>query len=92
MKNKVIVWLAASALIIMFLQGCKTIYRPYYYPNKNDLTICIKGPDLSSADEARSWINALHDKRKDENWDYEIGKNPRPYENTDLDICSETFK
>lgn len=79
---------------LLLIGGCwkKNIYRPCYYPNKNDLTQYIKGPDFSSLDEARDWVYEQNELRHDENWDYEIGKNPKPSKYGDIEICEETLQ
>ena len=79
---------------LLFIGGCwkKDIYRPYYYPDKDDLTKYIKGPDFSSPEEAREWIYEQNEIRGDQSWDYEIGKNPKPSKYGDIEICEETLR
>jgi hypothetical protein len=94
-KYQKTIWLTTLILVGMsFFGGCKKsdIYRPYYYPDKNDLTKYIKGPDFSSLEEAREWVHELNKQRGDRQWDYEIGKNPRPSKYGDVEICEDTLR
>ncbi len=68
------------------------VYRPVYYPNKNDLTKYLRGPRFGSLEEARQWVRDQHASGLDPDWDYEIGKNCRPSDFGDIEICEETTK
>ena len=92
-SNKV-VWLV---LILLFLgvwlyYGKRDIYRPVYYPNKHDLTNYILGTKFSSLEDAREWVYQQNKLRGDQDWDYEIGKNPKPSKFGDIEICEETLR
>jgi hypothetical protein len=81
-------------IAIWFFWGkAKTdIYRPIYYPDENNLTQYIRGPEFSSLDEAREWIYQQNETRQDKNWDYEIGKNCKPSKYGDIEVCEETLE
>jgi hypothetical protein len=70
----------------------KDTYRPVYYPNKDNLADYTRGPSFANLAQARQWIEDQHARRRDTNWDHEIGKNCRPYQDTDVEICKETLK
>jgi len=76
----------------IFFHGKHDIYRPVYYPDKYNLTNYIKGPDFSSLEDAREWAYELNRQRGDQDWDYEIGKNPKPSKYGDIEICEETLR
>ena len=79
-------------LAVACLTSCKDIYKPVYYPNKDDLTKYIRGPEFVRIEDARNWVYEQNKIRGDQNWDYEIGKNPRPSKYGDIEICEETLK
>ena len=69
-------------------------FTPFYYPNRGDMKIFITGPQLRNIDAARSWVKDLARTRGDIGWDYEIGRNCRPFPEDPLFgvLCEETFK
>ena len=67
-------------------------YRPVYYANKYDLTKYIRGPRFPTLEEAREWVGDEQASRGDSDWTYEIGKNCRPSDFGDIEICEETIK
>jgi len=81
-------------VVLLFIGGCwrKDTYRPIYYPDRNDLTKYVKGPEFFSLDEAREWVYEQKGIREDTNWDYEIGKNCKPSKYGDIEICEETLE
>lgn len=81
----------ASLLIVASLACGAATYRPIYYPDRSDLTTFIKGPEFSSIEEAREWVNDQGLRRGDRDWDYEIGKNCKS-SNYGVDVCEETVK
>lgn len=90
-KNCLLILLALACVWWFFLRK-DDIYRPIYYQDKNNLTNYIKGPGFSSLDDARDWVYELNEIRGDQNWDYEIGKNPKPSKYGDIEICEETLE
>ena len=81
-------------LVMTALLGCeqRDTYRPVYYPDQGNLTTYTRGPKFDNVAQARQWANDHHRQSRHPNWDYEIGKNCKPFENTDIEICAETLK
>lgn len=84
--------IAAVICYFLFFHGKRDTYRPVYYPDKHNLTNYIKGPDFSFLEDAREWVYELNQQRRDQHWDYEIGKNPKPSKYGDIEICEETLR
>jgi hypothetical protein len=82
---------AGVALLLCTACG-QDSYRPIYYPNGADLTKYTRGPFCTNAAQARQWAKDQAEQRRDPDWTYEIGKNCKPYGDTDIEICAETFK
>jgi hypothetical protein len=79
-------------LVWFFFFGRRDTYRPIYYPDRNNLTEYIKGPKFSSIEDAREWVYEKNEQRRDQNWDYEIGKDPKLSKYADIEICEETLQ
>ena len=93
-QNSGVIGVVLVVLLLGFLfwTAKKDVYRPVYYPDKNDLTRYRRGPKFHSLDEAREWVYELNRQCADQDWDYEIGKNPKASKYGDIEICEETLK
>ena len=67
-------------------------YRPVYYPNKDNLTVYSRGPAFDNLAQAKQWTQDQNRQRRDQNWTYEIGKNCKPFEDSDIEVCEETLR
>jgi len=85
------VLLSASGILIA---GCgrADTYRPVYYPDRSELSVCSRGPAFDNLTQARQWAQDQHRQRGDLNWTYEVGKNCRPFENSDIEVCEESLR
>ena len=86
-----LVILFAVLMISSFGCGEKDTYRPVYYPDKDNLSVYTRGPKFDNLAQARQWANDQHGQRRNVNWTYEIGKNCKPFEDSDIEICEETL-
>jgi len=84
-------FLLAGAISI-FGCGRGDAYRPVYYPDRNELSAYTRGPAFDNLPQARQWAEDQQRQRRDQNWTYEIGKNCRPFENGDIEVCEETLR
>lgn len=84
-------------MLIMITAGitaCKKSdsFRPVYYPSQNDLTVYTRGPSFDNKEQAKQWAEDQHRQRRDLGWTYEIGKNCRPLQDSDMEVCEETLQ
>ena len=56
----------------------------------SNLSAYTRGPAFENLAQARQWVEDQNRQRQDPNWTYEIGKNCRPFEDTDIEVCDET--
>ena len=84
----------ASTTILLNVLACSKpdSYRPVYYPDQQNLSVYTRGPTFDNVAQARQWAEDQHRQRRDPNWTYEIGKNCKPFENSDIDVCEATLK
>ena len=92
MRTLPIVTLMIVAVGFVQILGCgrADTYRPVYYPDGGNLSVYTRGPALENLAQARQWVEDQNRQRQDPNWTYEIGKNCRPFEDTDIEVCEET--
>jgi hypothetical protein len=83
-----------TSIAMALLTGCenKDTYRPVFYPNKSDLTNYERGPKFDNLAQARQWVDQKLTGCTAGTWDYEIGKNCKPFEDSDIEVCEETLK
>lgn len=77
-----------------FLFSKKETWTGFYYPDMTDLDKVIQGPEFSSINECREWINSqvyIHNP-SGEGYDYECGKNCRFDKDYQVHICEETVR
>ena len=81
-------------IVAVVLAGCgnQDTYRPVYYPDRNDLSVYARGPTFDNLAQAKQWAEDQHRQSQDPRWTYEIGKNCRPFENSDIEVCEETVR
>lgn len=84
------VFLAGAISIIGCARG--DTYRPVYYPDRSDLSTYTRGPAFDNLAQARQWAEDRNRQRRDPNWTYEVGKNCRPLESSDIEVCEETLQ
>lgn len=84
----------ALCTVALAVSACteKDTYRPVYYPDEGNLTIYTRGPAFDNLAQARQWAEDQHRQRRDPNWTYEIGKNCKPFRDTDIEVCEETLR
>jgi hypothetical protein len=95
LRKRIISLLSACVLIgTVVLEGCRKpdTYRPVYYPDKDNLSIYSRGPSFDGLAQARQWAEDQRRQRRDANWTYEVGKNCRPFQDSDLEVCEETVR
>ena len=63
-----------------------------YYPDRNDLSTYARGPAFDNLAQARQWAEDQNGQRLDPNSTYEVGKNCRPFESSDIEVCEETLR
>ena len=88
-------WTLSAFVIVLAanLSACAAdTYRPFYYPDAADLTVYTRGPVCDNLAQARQWAEDQHRQRQDASWTYEIGRNCKPLDDTDMVICQETVK
>lgn len=90
-ENTLLILVVFACIWWFFLKKDDT-YRPVYYPDKNNLANYIRGPEVTTLDEARDWVYERNRIRGDIDWDYEIGKNCKPSKYGDIEICEETLR
>lgn len=83
--------LTLACLVLAIGCGGRDTYRPFYYPDRNNLVIYTRGHAFDSLAEARQWVEDQARQRRDTDWDYEIGLNCRP-SSGDIEICEETLE
>lgn len=64
---------------------------PELYPEPANLIYNIEGPVQYSLDDCRTWIRSRANEMRDEDYDYECGKNCRA-NSSGLLICEETLQ
>jgi hypothetical protein len=62
-------------------------YRPVYYPDAVDLSTYTRGPAFDNFAQANQWVADQARQRNTPNWTFEIGKNCRPFEGSDIEVC-----
>ena len=87
-----LVTLLVAFMISPFACVKQDTYRPVYYPDNDNLSVYTRGPKFDNIAQARQWANDQHRQRRDANWTYEIGKNCKPFKDSDIEICEETLK
>ena len=81
-----------TAALIVSSCSMKGTYRPVYYPDSGNLTNTTRGPTFDNLAQARQWAEDQRRQRRDPNWTYEIGKNCKPFQDTDMEVCEETLR
>lgn len=83
-----------GTLAVLLLLGCDEpdTYRPIYYPTSSNLLEYTRGPSFDNVAQARQWIEDQKRQRGDPNSTYEIGKNCRPFADSDVEVCEETIQ
>lgn len=88
---------AALLLSCVLTAGCTEDERwsPVLYPELGNLQEFIRGPDVTTIEQCRAWVEkkgaSMNLERRD--IDYECGKNCRPSgSGVDLYVCKETIR
>ena len=87
-------WLVTALLAALSLPGCGSpdTFRPIYYPAASNLLEYTRGPSFDNLAQARQWVEDQGRQRGDPNSTYEIGKNCRPFGDSDVEVCEETLQ
>ncbi len=92
MKKIFILILILLFAFVVFNIFKKDKFIGFYYPDINNLTNDIQSPTVfDSLDSCRNWVYSIAGSRKDENYDYECGKNCKLQNGQKPYVCEETL-